>query len=138
MIHAQTTKIVSLITPVSVTTSATVSGSASCVGYRYAEITLHLGTQTAANVDTTMSITEGDSSTFATHADFTMTTAAPDTSNAQIYKWFLDLRKRKKNLKIAYEPVGAARTAAATITLSRSEIGPTTAAGHGVSGQVIA
>ncbi len=138
MIHAQNTKVVSLITPVSVATNATSTATVSCVGFRYAEVTLHLGTQTASNVDTTMTVTEGDSSTFATHADLAMTTAAPDTSNAQIYKWFLDLRKRKKNLKITYTSVGAARLASAFVTLSRAEQPPTTAAGRGVAGQVVA
>lgn len=137
MIHAQNTKIVSLLTPQSVATNATASATVNCVGFEYAEVTLHLATQTAANVDTTMTITEGDATTFATHADLVMTTVAPDTSNAQIYKWYLDLRKRKKNLKITYQPVGAARIASATCTLSRAEQAPTTAAGRGVTSQVV-
>jgi len=107
MIHAQMAKYVSLITPASVGTSATVSATVSCVGYDYAEVVLHLATQTASNVDTTMTVTESDGTTYVTNADFTMTTAAPDTSNPQMYVWFLDLRKRKKNLKITYEAVGA-------------------------------
>jgi len=137
MIHAQNTKVVSLITPASVATNATATATVSCVGFRYAEVTLHLATQTAANVDTTMTITEGDGTTFATHADLAMTTVAPDTSSAQVYKWFLDLRKRKKNLKITYTPVGAARVAGATVNLSRPEQAPTTAALRGVTAQVV-
>ncbi len=137
MIHAQNTKVVSLITPQSVATNATATATVSCVGFRYAEVVLHLATQTASNVDTTMTLTEGDSSTFVTNADLTMTTAAPDTSSAQVYKWFLDLRKRKKNLKITYTSVGAARVASAFVTLSRAEQAPTTAALRGVSGQVV-
>lgn len=138
MIHAQNTKTVSLITPQSVATNATATATVSCVGFRYAEVTLHLATQTASNVDTTMTLTEGDSTTFATHADLAMTTVAPDTSNAQIYKWYLDLRKRKKNLKITYTSVGAARVASATITLSRAEQMPDSAAERGVTAQVVA
>ncbi len=137
MIHAQLTKTAVLLPLQSVTTSGTVSATVSCVGFRYAEVILQLGTQTAANVDTTMTLSEGDSSTFVTSADFTMTTAAPDTSSNQIYRWFLDLKKRKKNLKIVYQPVGAARLASAIINLSRAEQPPTTAAGHGVAGQVV-
>ena len=138
MIHAQNSKYVSLVTPQSVATNATATATFSGAGWDFAEIALHLATQTAANVDTTMTITEGDSTTYATHADLAMTTAAPDTSNAQVYVWYLDLRKRKKNLKITYTPVGAARVAAAHVRLSRGEQAPTTAAGRGVSGQVIA
>ncbi len=138
MIHAQTTKVVSLISPQSVATNATASATVSVAGWNYAEVTLHLATQTAANVDTTMTVTEGDGTSFATHADLAMTTVAPDTSNPQIYKWFLDLRKRKKNLKITYTSVGTARVASATISLSRAEQAPTTAAGRGVTAQVVA
>ncbi len=137
MIYGQNTKTVSLLTPQSVGTSATVSATVSCVGFRYAEILLQLATQTASNVDTTMTITESDGTTYVTSTDFTMTTAAPDTTNPQIYRWFLDLRKRKKNLKIAYEAVGAARLSSALCILSRPEQGPTTAAQHGCAGQVI-
>lgn len=138
MIHAQNTKKVSLIVPQSVATNATATATVSGVGYDYAEIVLHLATQTASNVDTTMTITEGDGTSFATHADLAMTTAAPDTSNPQIYVWYLDLRKRKKNLKITYTPAAAARVAAAVAHLSRGEQAPTTAALRGVAGQVVA
>jgi len=137
VIHAQNTKVVSLITPQSVATNATATATVSCVGYRYAEVILHLATQTASNVDTTMTITESDGTTYVTNADLTMTTVAPDTSNAQVYKWFLDLRKRKKNLKITYTSVGAARVASAIVQLSRAEQAPTTAALRGVTAQVV-
>lgn len=137
MIHAQNAKVVNLITPQSVATNATATATVNCVGFRYAEVTLHLATQTAANVDTTMTLTESDGTTYVTSTDLTMTTVAPDTSNAQIYSWFLDLRKRKKNLKITYTAVGAARVAAAAIRLSRAEQPPTTATGRGVTAQVV-
>src|SRR5262249_55033150 len=106
MIHAENTKVVSLITPQSVAPNATATATVSCVGFRWAEVTLHLATQTASNVDTTMTVTESDGTTYVTNADLAMTTAAPDTSSAQMYVWFLDLRKRKKNLKITYTSVG--------------------------------
>jgi hypothetical protein len=138
MIHSQSTKVVSLITPGSVATNATASATVNCVGWRYASVTLHLATQTASNTDTLVRVTEGDVTTYATHADLALTTAAPDTSNAQVYKWYLDLRKRKKNLKIEYTPSGAARIASATVELSRAEQAPTTAALRGVTAQVVA
>lgn len=138
MIHGQNTKVVSLITPGSVATNATASATVNCVGFNYAEVQLHLATQTAANVDTLVRVSEGDGTSFATHADLALTTVAPDTSNAQVYKWFLDLRKRKKNLKIEYTPSGTARIASATVTLSRAEQAPDTASERGVTAQVVA
>ena len=138
MIHSQNHKIVSLVTPQSVATNATATATVSLAGWDYAEVLLHLATQTASNVDTTMTVTEGDGTTYATHADLAMTTAAPDTSNAQVYGWLLDARKRKKNLKITYTSVGAARIASAVVVLSRGEQAPTTAAGRGLTAQVVA
>ena len=140
MIHAQNTKLVSLITPQSVATNGTATATVAVAGYNYAEVTLQLGTAAASNVDVTVQLSEGDTtSSFATAADLAMTTAAPDTSNPQLYVWYLDLRKRKKNLKITYAPnTSVARLAAATIRLSRAEQAPTTAAGRGITAQVVA
>lgn len=140
MIHAQSAKMVSLFKPQSVATNGTATGTVSCVGYRYAEVLLLLDTAAATNVDVTVQLSEGDTtSSFATAADLAMTTAAPDTSNQQIYSWFVDLRKRKKNLKITYAPnTSTARLATCVVRLSRAEQTPTSAAQHGLAGQVIA
>lgn len=139
MIHGQNSKVVSLITPQSVATNGTASATVSVVGYRYGVVTLHLGTAAASNVDGTVALTEGDGTSFATHADLALTTVAPNTSTPQIYRWYLDLRKRKKNLKIQYNPnTNVARLAAATIELSRAEQLPINTTGRGVDAQVIA
>lgn len=138
MIHSQNTKVVSLITPQSVATNATASATVNCVGFRYAEVQLHLATQTAGNTDTLVRVSESDGTTYATHADLALTTVAPDTSSAQIYKWLVDLRKRKKNLKIEYTPSGTARIASAVVTLSKAEQAPTSASLRGVTAQVVA
>ncbi len=137
MIHGQNAKVVSLITPGSVATNATSSATVAVAGWRYAEVTLHLATQTAANTETLMRLSESDGTTYATHADFAITTVAPDTSSPQIYKWFCDLRKRKKNLKIEYTPGGTARIASATVLLSRPEQAADTAAERGVTAQSV-
>lgn len=137
MIHAQNTKRVALLKPQSVTSQTTVSATVSVVGWDYAEIVLHLDTAAATSTESTILVTESDGTTYATHADLTMTTAAPDTDNQQIYVWFLDLRKRKKNLKITYMPA-AAKLASAHAVLHRGEVAPITTAGRGLAGAVIA
>ncbi len=106
------------------------------VGYNYAEVYLTLAT--SSNTDTTVQITEADVSTYATATDLTMATAATSTSVSTIYGFFLDLRKRKKNLKIVYQPATGARVGACIVRLSRAEQPPTTAAGRGVTNMVIA
>lgn len=138
MIHAQTTKEVILFTPRSVATNATATGTVSVAGYDYAEVSLYLDTAAASSTDATVQLSESDGTTYATAADLAMTTVAPQTSTPDIYKWFVDLKARKKNLKISYTPSGAARIGTAVIRLSRAEQAPTTAAGQGLTSRVIA
>lgn len=138
MIHSQASKDAILIEAQSVATNGTATATVNCVGYRYARVLLQLGTAVASNVDVTVTLTESDGTTYTTHADLAMTTAAPNTSAGQMYAWYLDLRNRKKNLKITYAPnTSVARTAAATINLSRAEQSPVSAADHGLAGQVV-
>jgi hypothetical protein len=139
MIHAQNSKHVNLITPQSVATNGTATGTVSLAGWDYAEVVIRLSTAVASNTDVTLTLTEGDGTSFATASDLAMTTAAPDTSNPQIYKWMLDVRKRKKNLKLTYAPnTSVARVASAECILSRGEQAPTTATLRGLSAQVVA
>jgi len=134
MIHSQSTKKVLLFAPQSVATNGTATGTVSLAGWDYAEILLELGTAVASNVDATMTLTEGDSTTYATHADLTLATTAPNTSSGDLVAWQLDCRKRKKNLKITYSPnTNVARTAACIAILSRGEQAPTTAAQKGLT-----
>jgi hypothetical protein len=137
VIHGQNTKFVSLLSPASVGTSATVSGTVDCVGWDYAQVFLHLATQTAGNTNT-ISLAEGDTTSgYTTHADMSMTTATPSTSATQVYGWMLDLRKRKRYLKLTLTVPGTAQAAAATVLLSRGEVGPDSATERGLTAQAV-
>lgn len=140
MINAQNEKIVNLFKPQSVATNGTATGTASTLGWRYAKVVLKLDTAAStSNTDVVVQMQEADVASFATATDLAMTTVTPDTSNQQYYVWLLDLRKRKKNLKILYSPsASGARLASCDMILSRAEQPPTTAAGRGISGQVVA
>lgn len=139
MIHAQNSKHAALFKPQSVATNGTASGTVDCAAFRYAKLLLHLDTASSSNTDVVVQVKEGDTtSSFATHADLAMTTAAPDTSNNQIYAWLLDLRKRKRYLQILYSPsASGARLASAMVELSRAEQPPITATLRGFAGQVV-
>lgn len=136
MIHAQSCKKVQLIKPQSVGSQTTVSATVSVVGYDYAEIDVWMDTG-SSNV-TTLQISEADVSTYATATELAMTTVAANTSTPDIYTWFLDLRKRKKNIKIEVMSSAAARLISASARLSRAEQPPITATNRGLVGQVIA
>lgn len=139
MIHGQSTKAVALFAPQSVATNGTATGTVSVAGYDYAQIILTLSTAVASNVDVTVTLTESDGTTYVTNTDLALTTVAPQTSNPQVYEWFVDMRKHKKNLKITYAPnANVARVASALALLSRAEQAPTTIAQKGLDAQVIA
>lgn len=141
MIHPQNEKIVSLFKPQSVATNGTATGTVDVSTFRYARVVLKLDTAAStSNTDVLAQVTEGDTtSSFASATEMNITTATPDTSNQQFYVWYLDLRKRKKFLKISYSPsASGARLASADIYLARAEQPPTTAAGHGAAAQVVA
>lgn len=133
MIHAQNVKYVNLVNPVSITTSA-ITATASCVGFDEATILLHLDTQ-AASSTVALAITESDGTSYTTASELAMTTVAPNTSTPDLYAWNLDLRKRKKNLKISVTPVTAV-IGSAVLILSRAEQAPTTAAAAGLAARV--
>ena len=121
MIHSMESKETVLFKPQSVGTSATATGTASVLGWDYGEVVIYLDTAAATSTDARVVQVEIE---------------LDDT--AGIYKWFLSLKTRKKNLKISYTPSGAARLGMAVLRLSRPEQSPATAAGRGVNGQVIA
>lgn len=137
MINQQDYKTVQLFNPQSVATNGTATGTVSCVGFNYAKVILELGTAAASNVDTTVQLSESDGTTYTTSSDFTMTTAAPNTSTGQIYAWYV--RPRKKNLKITYAPnTNVARLASCIIELGRASQAPDTATLRNEAGSVFA
>lgn len=135
MIHSQVSKRVSLIKPQSVGSQTTVSATVSVVGWDYAEINVHMDTG-SSNV-TTLQISEADATTYATATELAMTTVAGNTNASDLYTWYLDLRKRKKNLKIEVMSSAAARLISAEARLSRGEQGPATLTAQGLVGRVV-
>lgn len=137
MIHAQNSKFVSVLLPASISAAGTGSGTVDTLGFDWADVYLHLPTQTAGNTHTLV-LDEGDTtSSFTTNADMTMVTATPGTGSTQCYRWGLDLRKRKRYLRLTVTVPGTAQIVSANAILSLAEQSPTTAAGRGVTAQKI-
>lgn len=137
MIHGQNTVFRSILSPQSIGTSATVSGTVDLVGYDQADLYFHCATQTAGNTHT-IALAEGDTtSSFATHADLAITTSTPSTSATQVYGWKIDARKRKRYLRLTITVPGTAQIAAAHAVLSRAEQAPDTATERGLTAQSV-
>lgn len=145
MIHSQNTKTVVLVKPQSVATNATATGSVDCKGFSQAKVTVVLDSAAAvssnpavlklAEGDTTSSYTDigvftGDDTT----DGFTIPNA--DTESPQVIRMNVDLRKRKRYLRLSLTSAGAAQLSAATIDLSRAEDGIDSATDAGAAAVV--
>ena len=128
MIHAQNTKSEILIMPASVATAATASGVLDTKGYKYALIDVNCGT--GGTAATELKLAEGD-----TTSAFTDITAlvgggtgvfsfpAANTSTAPIVRMNVDLRGRKRYLKLTHSP-GVTSIIGANAVLMRADQTP--------------
>lgn len=145
MIHAQNTKEVVMVKPMSITTDAA-SGTVDCQGYDYATIRVVLDTAATNSPLVALAVSDGPASNSFTaitaltggtnSGNFTITAPAGTSATGEINKFFLDLKKRQRYLKVEIDPT-AARLGAVTCELSRAEITPTTASERGLLIQVI-
>lgn len=146
MIHMQNVKIDRVIKPASHASNATASGSIDTKGYSY--LTLHwvMDSATATTKPTKMAVSEGDmTSSFASVAAFTGTTntvtstsagwliPAASTSATQSVKMDIDLRKRKRYLKVEWTPGTPTRPSAVIGYLSRASDAPDTTTDAGIT-----
>ncbi len=137
MIHGQMIKFVSILSPASISAAGTGSGTVDCLGFDYANIYFHAATQTAGNTHTIV-LDEGDTTSgFTTNADMTIVTVTPATNATQVYGWMLDLRKRKRYLRLTVTVPGTAQISEACAILGRAEQPSTTLAQRGLTAQKI-
>ena len=128
MITGQNSKFVSALKPQSVATSATAGDNVDTLGYSYAQFLVHLNS--ATDNPSVFKLTEGD--TTSSYADVTAfvgdtawTIPAHDTANAQLVQLNVDLKGRKRHLKLAITPA-AAHIMSATCELTRGKMAITT------------
>lgn len=141
MIHGQFMKTQSLVAPISALTNATQTANIDTKGYDYCTILVHADTAADATnklITTGILLKESDDtvvSNFATisgHVAGTdYTVPAPSTSVANVYRFGVDCRARKRYLRIALTPLGAATLMSAEAVLERAERAPTTTTEQG-------
>ncbi len=120
-------------------------------GYATLEVMAPAATATNSSAKfIAMALTEGDTtSSFAAFGAFTGTTnstaaatefvlpAWNNTAVGSVHKFFIDLRGRKRYIKVAYTPAASHTTICAKATLSRSAVMPDTDTERGVAVSVI-
>lgn len=147
MIHSQTEKHVVVLTPAAaVATDATATGRVDCADFAYAAIDVIIDSSTAGTDNPgVLKITEGTTTTAADAiteltGDGVGGFTIPDNTQATpagIVRFNLDLRKRKRYLKLSFTPtkVGG-QLVAAVAHLSRANQMPNTATEAGVTALV--
>jgi hypothetical protein len=143
MIHSQNTKTVCLLAPSSalIATNATATASFAQDGYDYAVIDVFLMSSTGGTANVaTLTLAESDGTSYSDITEFVGDTAftIPDNPTAAptvaSVKFEVDLKARKRNLRIAVTPaLSGGQAVVAVATLGRAEQAPTTAAQKGAS-----
>lgn len=119
------------------TNGATVTASWDVLGYDYLTLDVIMGTaDVVSNKPSTLTLSEGDTTSsyanisgFISGTDFTV--ASSDTSNPNIYRFNVDLRARKRYLKLTVTPL-TTQAIVASGRLSRGVALPISATNMGV------
>lgn len=145
MNHAQSSKTVAKIGDADTATNATFTHAIDTLGYAYAsiDIVFEASTATTDDVANALKLGEGDSTTAYTDitafvgggsGGFTIP-GTSDTSAANIVRFNLDLRGRKRHLQVSATPAFATRVVSVA-RLGKAHVGPVTATETGVSAVV--
>lgn len=138
MVSATDTRVVSVLAPISVTATATtitIDSVQSGIKADWCSVYVLAGvvstTVTAGNCKLQES---DDNSTFADITGATAGAITASTDNGKLYSFQLDMRKRKRYIKLVLVGSSTGLLATAWAELSRQKEAPYTAAGRGITG----
>lgn len=145
MMPGRTKTVVSLL-GTGVTAGATVTANIDTLGCDFAAIELILGTSnTVSNKPTTLKLSESDDTVVTNFADITkfvgggaggFTIPNADTANANVYRFNVDCRARKRYLKLTASPL-TTQQAVMHATLGRVDEAPNSASETGTGVLVV-
>lgn len=136
-IDLQNAKFVLSLAPISVNGTAATTTEIDTLGYDYLTLVVQTGSL-GATMDE-LSITESDTagSGHAAVTGGTWTDPVGTTDNNKIYAAFIDLRKRKRYIKLVADPGASASLVSSVGILTRAEVSPTSATERGLGEQLI-
>lgn len=143
MIHLQNTKHVQILFPKNADTNA-VTGYVDCLDSDYVNINVDIGTAAATDTITNLTLAEGTAATGAwttisgcdgSAGDFTIPT--PSTSVGKAVRFFLDMPKRKRYIRVLFDPSTANHIVCATAELGRLRTLPDSDSEFGANDVVI-
>ena len=136
-VDLQNAKFVLSLAPISVNGTAATTTEIDTLGYDYLTLVVQTGSL-GATMDE-LSITESDTagSGHAAVTGGTWTDPVGTTDNNKIYAAFIDLRKRKRYIKLVADPGASASLVSSVGILTRAEVSPTSATERGLGEQLI-
>lgn len=141
MLDLMNCKFVEAIRPAAIVDDAAfTSVEIDTLGFDAAVGLFHYGTSDIALAALGLEESDTSGSGFAAVADFTFSSLPSSTADGSLYGMFIDLRKRKRYLKItATAGNGSAGTyASATMTLYRGKTGASSATLRGLAAELVA
>ena len=133
----QNAKFALSLAPISVNGTAATTTEIDTKGYDYLTMVVQAGSL-GATMDE-LSITESDTagSGHAAISGATFTDPVGTTDNNKIFAAYLDLRKRKRYIKLVADPGASATLLSSVAILTRAEVTPTSASERGLGEQLI-
>lgn len=122
-----------LLAPISINGTAATSLSLDCQGFKYATILFMSGLIGAANFDAALSLTESDDDSSYAAISGSGNGTPGDSSDALIWAWHLDCRKRKRYMQLVADPGAVACLVACVGILSMAEEMPNSVTEAGVT-----
>lgn len=146
MIYGQYEKHGIAIVSQSVATNATATANIDTRGYRYLSVDIQLDSAAAVSSNpATLKLSESDDTVVSNFADIAafvgdgasgFTIPDADTDDPQLVRFNVDLRGRKRYIRLTLTPAGAAQQVAANYHMSRADLGPTSASDAGCAALV--
>lgn len=137
MIGSANEKPVSVIIAASTATNATATGNIDTLGFEYCSISVVLdSTSSVSNKPAVIKVTESDDTNSSNFANITalvgggtggFTIPSMSSTSASIFKFDIDLKSRKRYLKVSHTPLATAHAMAVVAQLSRANVLPISA-----------
>ena len=136
-IDMQNAKFAALLAPISVNGTAATTTELDTAGYDYCTIVVQAGSLGATMDELSLTDSDTAGSGHAAITGVTWTDPVGTTDNGKVFAAFIDLRKRKRYLKLVADPGAGATLISAVGILTRAEVSPTSATERGLGEQLV-
>lgn len=136
-IDMQNAKFVAMLAPISVNGTTATTIEIDTLGFDYMTVIVQAGLLGATMDELSLTDSDTAGSGHAVITGGTWVDPVGTTDNGKVYAAFIDLRKRKRYVKLVADPGAGATLLSAVGILTRAEVTPTSATERGLGEQLI-